>query len=145
MDPVRTNVAAIVEHAYDRPMVRTPLLVGTLASLLVVLAPACSNSNGASAGQTCPAGFDAGGSTGGTEAASVSGQCSNLLMGTKQNGDACQQSSECAPTCCACPSGGRSAQVAWCNAGKCVVGAGVCCAWIANAFSDAGPSVCSSQ
>jgi hypothetical protein len=121
------------------------LLLGTIASLLVVLAPACSSSNGGSAGQTCPAGFDAGGSLGGTEAASESGQCGSLLNGTKQNGEACQQSSDCVPTCCACPSGGRSAQVALCNAGKCVVGADVCCVWIANSFSDAGPYVCSSH
>jgi hypothetical protein len=125
-------------------MIRASLLVGTIASLLVVLAPACSSSNSGGGGQTCPAGFDAGGSTGGTEAASVSGQCGNLLNGTRQNGEACQQSSDCTPTCCACPSGSNSAQVAWCNGGKCVVGANVCCAWIANAsFSDAGPAVCS--
>lgn len=125
-------------------MLRVPSFVGTLVSLLIVLGPACSSSNGSGgAGLTCPGGFDAGGSLGGTEAASESGQCGNLLNGTKQNGDACQQSSDCAPTCCACPSGGRSAQVAWCNGGKCVTGANVCCAWLANSsFNDAGPYVC---
>jgi hypothetical protein len=125
-------------------MLRAPLLAGTIASLLVVLAPACNSSNGAAAGQTCPAGFDAGAMAGGTEAASMSGQCGSLLTGTKQNGEACQGSSECTPTCCACPSGGRSAQVAWCNAGACVVGADVCCAWIGNSsVNDAGPYLCS--
>jgi hypothetical protein len=126
-------------------MIRRPLLVGTIASLLVVLAPACSSGNSGSGAQTCPGGFDAGRLLGGTEAASVSGQCGGLLTGTKQNGDACQQSSDCTATCCACPSGGRSAQVAWCNGGKCVVGADVCCAWIVSASygGDGGPSLCS--
>lgn len=127
-------------------MVRASFRVGTLASLMVVLAPACSNGNSSSGGQACPAGFDAGTSTGGTEAASESGACGNLLQGTKQNGEACQSSSECAATCCACPSGGRSAQVAWCNTatGTCVTGAGACCAWLANnSFEDGGPYVCS--
>ena len=143
---VPSNVAAFPAGAYDRAMLRAPLRLGTIASLLVVVAPACSNSNSAPAGQTCPAGFDAGGSLGGTEAASENGQCGSLLDGTKQNGEACQQSSDCAPTCCACPSGGRSAQVALCSAGKCVVGADVCCAWIGNSsFSDAGPYACSSH
>ncbi|HTQ42960.1 MAG TPA: hypothetical protein VMI75_09425 [Polyangiaceae bacterium] len=126
-------------------MLRAPLLVGTIASLLIVLAPACSSSNSGTAGETCPAGFDAGDSMGGSASASENDQCGNLFTGTKQDGEACQQSSECAPTCCACPSGGHSAQVVLCNAGKCVVGAGVCCAWIARATGDAGPYVCSSH
>jgi hypothetical protein len=126
-------------------MLRAPLLLGSIASLLVVLAPACSGSNTRPAGQTCPAGFDAGGSLGGTEAASENHQCGNLLNGSVQDGQPCQQSSDCVPTCCACPSGGNSAQVVLCNAGKCVVGAEVCCAWLANAFSDAGPYACSSH
>lgn len=124
-------------------MRRATAIVGTLASLLVALAPACSGGSNSSGGATCPAGFDGGGSLGGTEAVSQSGQCGNLLQGTKQDGEDCQQSSECAPTCCACPSGGRAAQVVLCSAGKCVVGPDVCCVWIANAsFQDGGPYVC---
>ena len=98
----------------------------------VVLAVACSNNGGgAGGGQTCPAGFDAGGILGGTEAVDEQGQCGNLLMGAGANGSACTKSSDCAPTCCACPNGsGRSAQVVLCRNGTCLVGADVCCVWI---------------
>lgn len=106
----------------------------------VVLAVACSssgNGGGGSAGLTCPAGFDAGGSggsgsTGGPFAISEgAGHCSNLLNGTGANGAACKQYSDCMPTCCACPGGSsRSATVVFCNNGTCLVGADVCCSWI---------------
>src|SRR5580692_1869126 len=109
----------------------------------VVLALTCgscsSGGNGNGGAQTCPSGYDGGGVLGGTESESSSGQCGNLLNGTAQNGSTCQQSSDCAPTCCACPGGGRSAQVALCRQGQCVVGADVCCIWIAeNEGTDGG-------
>lgn len=123
--------------------------VPAVVLLLLVLSAACSSGGGGGSGaQTCPAGFDAGGSISGPESVNEQGQCGNLLNGTKQTGDACQQDSECTPVCCACPSGSKSssAQVAWCNQGKCVVGAEACCAFIAAASfgADAGslPFVC---
>jgi hypothetical protein len=118
-----------------------------IAALVLGLAPACSNGNGSGQGATCPGGFDASGQTGGTQAIAANGQCAGLATGTKQNGEACQQSSECAATCCACPSGGRSAQVAWCSGGTCIVSAEACCEWIAgNAGIDGGaPFVCTSH
>ncbi len=79
------------------------------------------------------------------ESISAGGQCGTLLIGTKKAGDSCQIDSECSPTCCACPSGGGSAQVAWCNVGKCVAAAQSCCAFVAAGSSetDAGiPYVC---
>ncbi len=133
---------------YDESMRRADPWVSRLIAtgcLLLGLAPACSSGGGGSSGQVCTGGFDGGASVGGTEAVSESGQCGNLLMGTTPNGGACKQSSECAPTCCACPGGSsKSAQVAWCNMGQCVVGNDVCCAWIdENSIgSDAGPFVC---
>jgi len=124
-----------------------PLVTRLLAAacLVFAVAPACNSSGGGGdMGQVCAGGFDAGSNSGGTEAVNEEGQCANLLNGTTQNGAACQQSSECAPTCCACPGGGsKSAQVAWCSTGHCVVGNDVCCAWTAeNAAVDGGPFVC---
>jgi hypothetical protein len=112
--------------------------------LVLCLAPACNGGGGSSSsGQVCPAGFDGGAGIGGTEAVNEGGQCGNLLTGTTQNGQACQQSSDCEPTCCACPANSKSAQVALCFMGQCVVGPDVCCVWIdENSGSDAGPYVC---
>lgn len=113
----------------------------------VVLAVACSSNGGGAAGaQTCPGGFDAGNTLGGTEAVSEQGQCGNFLTGTTANGAPCTKSSDCAPTCCACPNGsGRSAQVVLCRNGTCFVGPDVCCVWIdENEGFDGGsaPTVC---
>ena len=119
------------------------LAIGTL---LVALSPACSSSGSSgSSGESCPGGFDAGGFISGPESVAESGRCGNLLNGTKQTGDACKLDSECTPVCCGCPNGSKSAQVAWCNMGKCVVGAQACCAFIAasNIGTDGGvPFVC---
>jgi hypothetical protein len=122
---------------------RSLLLAG---SLLVVLVPACSSGGSGSGGETCPAGFDGGQFISGPESVAESGRCGNLLNGTKQDGDACQADAECAPTCCACPNGGgKSAQVAWCSMGKCVVGATSCCAFVyagAQEMDGGAPFVC---
>ena len=133
---------------YDEVMVRrTFASVFAAGILLAASSQGCSSGGGSGgAGAVCTMGFDSGVPSGGTEAASESGQCGTLLTGSKQNGQACQGSSECAPTCCACPGSSRSAQVAWCDqaTGTCVVGAEACCAWIANASSPDGgaPFVC---
>jgi hypothetical protein len=114
--------------------------------LFLVLAACSSGGSGGATGQTCPGGFDAGGMLGGTYAVSQSGQCGNLSTGSGQNGAACQTSSDCAPTCCACPGNSRSAQVSWCHDGACVVSTDVCCVWIdENEGLDGGgvPLVCS--
>ena len=135
---------------YPRTMVLPSVLPSVLPALVVLvalLAPACSSGGGGggSNGETCSGGVDAGSGFG---VASVNefGKCgSGLLNGTRQNGAACTSSEDCASVCCACPGGGKSADVAWCDDGQCVVGAGACCAFIAEgqSESDAGvPFVC---
>jgi hypothetical protein len=116
----------------------------TVGASVLLLSAACSSSNGGSGAMTCPAGTDAGSfAGGGTESVSEGGRCAGL-SGTKQSGDACTQDSECTPVCCACPNSGKTASVAWCSQGKCVVGAEVCCAFVAgDGFGDGGvPFVC---
>jgi hypothetical protein len=123
-------------------MSRVIASVGLAGVLLAVCGTSCNSGGGGSgtAGETCPVGFDGGTLQGGTLAASSNGQCANQLTGTQQNGGACQESSDCAPACCACPGSDRTAQVAWCNQGTCEVGPEACCAWIENASgADGGP------
>jgi hypothetical protein len=118
--------------------------------VVALVAPACSNGSngsggGGSSGETCPGGFDAG-SGFGVSSVNELDQCgSDLLSGTKQNGEACTSSTDCASVCCACPNAGRSANVAWCDNGQCVVGADACCAFIAQGMSESDggvPFVC---
>jgi hypothetical protein len=92
----------------------------------------------------CTPSPDAGMLLGATKAAALQGQCGDLLNGSGQSGASCQTSDDCMPVCCACPTGGNSAQVEWCNQGTCVVGAQACCAWLENASSPDGgaPALC---
>lgn len=129
-----------------RPVRSHAVAAGTI---LVGLAAACSSGDsghGGDAGQpACVPALDAG-FVNGPESVSASGQCGNVLTGTKKDGDACQSDAECTPACCTCPGGTRSAQVAWCNAGKCVAAQDtLCCAFLVAGASetDAGvPYVC---
>lgn len=121
------------------------LLSTTIAAsslLLCVLGCSSSGSSGGGAA-SCPAGFDAGQNFSGPEGASEGNLCGNLLTGTKGQGEACQNNSECQPTCCACPNAGHSAQAAWCAMGQCITGPDVCCGLLLNAGPDGGvPFVC---
>ncbi len=109
-----------------------------IAAAPLLWAPACSGSSGSGA-LGCPGGFDAAEVTTYVEADSRNFQCGGqVLPGTRVNGASCQTPSDCAPTCCACPTGSYTADVAWCNMGTCVVGADACCAWLSTGGGTTG-------
>ena len=64
---------------------------------------------------------------GATSSAAYDCNVSNAHWGTVPPGGACQAEMDCAPTCCACQTGTKSAMVTWCNAGTCASAAEICC------------------
>jgi len=59
-----------------------------------------------------------------------SGQCPTnpmTLTGTAGDGDACSQSTDCAPTKCTCAGSNDCAWVAQCSGGSCLQGSMACC------------------
>jgi hypothetical protein len=104
-------------------------------AVLGVLA-ACScgggggTTGGGSGGTICTG--DAAAPFGGLASESDNHACTtNLLFlkGTKPPGAACQTSSDCAPTCCGCPSPGNSATSAFCYQNTCATVEATCCAY----------------
>ncbi len=93
--------------------------------------------------QTCQAGGNGndGGAIDGLASGSSNGTCSDLLSGTVGEGQSCTASKDCQPTCCACPTGVRSAQAAWCRDGTCAPSDDVCCAFAA-LYADDGGLLC---
>jgi hypothetical protein len=63
-----------------------------------------------------------------------SGAAHGILWQSSPPGTACTDSLECAPTCCACTTAGRSVAASRCAAGKCAAPDDVCCA-VAGTFS----------
>jgi len=64
--------------------------------------------------------------------ASVTGACegATTLVNWSNGaaGSACTDARQCAPTCCYCPTEGRSALTSWCDHGRCATANDVCCA-----------------
>lgn len=124
-------------------MARIALAIITVGSLVVAGLPACSSGGGSSGPSTCPGGVDAGPASASVASSTVHGQCSSAGWGNKQDGESCQSSYDCTPTCCACPNNSITSSVGWCDQGKCVGGATVCCAWLQNPSSaQTGPVEC---
>ena len=60
-----------------------------------------------------------------------------VLKGTVPASGACQQASDCAPSCCSCVGGAKSALAALCDNGTCASAGDTCCV-----FRGAGAGQC---
>lgn len=117
-------------------MVAPRIVVLLLVSALGAALPACSSHP---QGQACVDGTDAG--LNGSLQSAILGNACGGLTGTVAEGQPCKTGEECAPACCACGSlaSGKSASVAYCQAGVCVQGNDACCAFLVEQSQTPGP------
>jgi hypothetical protein len=108
---------------------RARFAIATVTAAFVVAACSSSDSADDSVGPACN-GVSA---TGLAMEQTAAGQCPaspRTLTGTATVGQACSDSTDCAPLCCQCEAGG-SAVVAQCSNGNCLDGSTTCCLYSA--------------
>jgi hypothetical protein len=105
----------------------------TVLALAVNAVLACSSGHtgggAGNSGQRCVGDANAVNVNGLETEGSSSGQCGAafVLTGTVPMGGACGSSSDCAPACCACPTGPGQVRAALCSNGACASATDACC------------------